>query len=354
MNTSHSSVSGMTRRQAIASLGAAALGFAGFPLVRAATQGTKKVLFFTKSSDYEHAVIKQENGKLSYAEQYLQSIAPSHNIEFTFSKDGSLFSDAYLAQFDAFCFFTSGDLLSSHKYAGSKNTGDGNPAMTPAGKQALLDAVAGGKGFVGIHAAADTFHTGETGNTNTGQQRTWRYKNFGASADPYTRMIGAGFIIHGMQQKATVRVIDNSFPGFEALGSSFTRKDEWYSLNDFNHDLHVLLVQDTSTMGGPDVKSLTNNADAWKPYLRPAYPSTWARKHGKGRVFYTSMGHGDNGPDAGYDWEMPQFRSILSGGLTWASGLADADVTPNIDQVTPDAWVLPPKSPPVGGLPPKV
>jgi type 1 glutamine amidotransferase len=352
MNTPHLTT-GMTRRQALTSLGAAALGFAGFPLVKAATQGTKKVLFFSKSSDFEHVVIQRVNNQPSYVERYLESIAPSHNIEFTFSKDGSLCSDAYLAQFDTLCFFTSGDLLSSHKYAGSKNTGDSNPAMTPAGKQALLDAVAGGKGFVGIHAAADTFHTGETGNTNTSQQRTWRYKNFGASADPYTRMIGAGFILHGMQQNATVRVMDNRFPGFEALGASFTRKDEWYSLNDFSHDLHVLLVQDTSTMAGPDVKALTKDENAWKPYLRPPYPSTWARMHGKGRVFYTSMGHGDNGPGFGLDWETPQFRSILSGGLTWATGQADADITPNIDQVTPDAWVLPPLSGPVAGLPKK-
>ena len=40
----------------------------------------------------------------------LTDIAPKNNWEFTFSKDGSLFSPQYLAQFDALFFYTTGDL----------------------------------------------------------------------------------------------------------------------------------------------------------------------------------------------------------------------------------------------------
>ena len=105
--------------------------------------------------------------------------------------------------------------------------------MTLAGKTAFLDAIANGKGFIGIHSAADTFHTGETAETNTGQVRSWRYRNLGDKADPYIRMLGAEFIVHGMQQVATVKVIDPKIPGFRIGGSEFSRKDEWYSLTDF-------------------------------------------------------------------------------------------------------------------------
>ena len=87
-------------------------------------------------------------------------------------------------------------------------------------------------------------------------------------------MIGAEFIIHSVQQKATMRVVDNKFPGFEELGEHFELMEEWYSLTDFSKDLHVLLVQETKGMTGI-------------PYQRPPYPATWARKHEKGRVFYT-------------------------------------------------------------------
>src|SRR3712207_8230370 len=41
----------------------------------------------------------------------------------------------------------------------SEKSKDGSPPMPPEGKRALLDAVAGGKGFVGCHCASDTFHS---------------------------------------------------------------------------------------------------------------------------------------------------------------------------------------------------
>ena len=40
----------------------------------------------------------------------LKEIGAKNNIEFVFSKDGSLFTPAYLAQFDAIYFHTTGDL----------------------------------------------------------------------------------------------------------------------------------------------------------------------------------------------------------------------------------------------------
>jgi hypothetical protein len=36
-------------------------------------------------------------------------------------------------------------------------------------------------------------------------------------------------------------------------------------------------------------------------------------------------------------WTSPIFQQIVLGGLAWALKNVDADVTPNIDQVTPKA-----------------
>ncbi|MCR6656814.1 MAG: ThuA domain-containing protein [Opitutus sp.] len=47
---------------------------------------------FTKSSGFEHSVIKWENGERSFAEKMLTKFGAEHELEFTFSKDGSLFS----------------------------------------------------------------------------------------------------------------------------------------------------------------------------------------------------------------------------------------------------------------------
>ena len=290
------------------------LGLGGWPLARAATAQRRKVLFFTKSSGYEHSVIRHQPGEMSHAGRILAELGPKHGIDFTFSKDGSLFTPAYLAGFDAFFFYTTGDL--------TVRGGDGHPPMTPAGKAAFLEAIHNGKGFIGSHSATDTFHTNEPAGTGTGG-RPDRYQNYGEQADPYVQMIGAEFIVHGTQQKSRMRVVDPIFPGMKAAGEGFELHEEWYSLKDFARNLHVLLIQETEGMTG-------------EMYRRPPYPATWARMHGQGRVFYTSMGHRED------VWTNPVFQEILLGGVAWAVRNVEADATPNIDEAAPGYAVIPP------------
>jgi type 1 glutamine amidotransferase len=169
--------------------------------------------------------------------------------------------------------------------------------MSPEGKQKLLASVAAGKGFVGIHAATDSFRS--------------------ADIDPYIAMLGGEFTSHGAPQVAKVSVASPKFPGIGNY-DSLTLKEEWYAQHKFAKDLHVILVQETAEMKG----SL---------YERPNYPATWARMHEKGRVFYTSFGHFEE------VWTNPHVQEILLGGIAWAMRNVDADVTPNIDKVTPQA-----------------
>ena len=83
--------------------------------------------------------------------------------------------------------------------------------------------------------------------------------------------------------------------------ATFTLEDEWYALKNMPEDLHVILVQNTKGMQGG-------------MYHRPNYPMTWARSFGKGRVFYTSMGHRED------VWENPKYQGLLIGALAWATG----------------------------------
>jgi type 1 glutamine amidotransferase len=274
----------------------------------------KKVLVFTKSSGFEHDAIKTD-GKPGhgYAFRVLREYGAKHDVEFVESKDGTRFSPEYLAQFDAFVFYTTGDLT----VAKSDPRGDGLPPMTSAGKAALLAAVAGGKGFVGIHSAADTFHS-----FGRNDHVPERFDDDGPNADPYIKMLGGEFIRHGAQQKSRLAVVDPKFAGVAALKDEVTLMEEWYSLKNFAPDLHVLLVQDTAGMKGDE-------------YQRPPYPSTWVRPHGKGRVFYTNLGHRED------VWDNPLFQSVLFGGLEWALRRVDADVSPNLAKVAPQANTLP-------------
>jgi len=67
-----------------------------------------------------------------------------------------------------------------------------------------------------------------------------------------------------------------------------------------------------------------------KQYMGPNYPSTWARMQGKGRVFYTSLGHRED------VWMSDQFKMIAMAGLAWASGRVDAEVKGNVMEVCPE------------------
>ncbi len=273
------------------------------------TKPKKKILFFTKSSGFEHSVISWANGKPSWAEKSLLEIGTQQNWEFVFSKDGSLFSDDYLKQFDAVLFYTTGNLL-------EKGT-DGQPPMTAAGKQALLGYVKNGGALLGTHSASDTFHT-----NNEKDKGPDRFLNHGEKADDYIRCLGGEFILHQSQQKATVKNTDLSFPGYEKLGESYEMHEEWYSLKDFRDDLHVLGVIQTQGMHD-------------QIYQRQPYPVTWARAEGKGKVWYTAMGHRED------VWTNPLFRQILTGGLRWAMGEADATLKRNLKEVAPGAMENP-------------
>lgn len=291
----------MKRREMLLTTGAA-FGLASFPLrwVQGADQPRKRVLMFTKSAGFQHSVITRKQDKPGHAERILVDLGREHQIEVIPTKDGGVF-DTDLGQYDGFFFYTTGDL--------TKPSGDKSPAMSVDGKKRFLDAIAAGKGFVGSHCASDTFHS--EGGARENQ----------AHPDPYIAMLGGEFISHGRQQSAKQKVVDPKFPGADKLDKEFAIEEEWYSLKNFSPDLHVVLVMETEGMDGKD-------------YQRPPFPSTWARAHDKGRVFYTSMGHRED------VWTNPKFHDVLLGGLFWSLGLAEADLKPNLAEVTPNAAQL--------------
>jgi len=290
----------------------------------------RHILFFNRSAGFEHDPIKiKKPGEPSEAGKVLIELGKQHNWEITETKDGTVFTPENIAKYDAFFFYATGDLTSPKSREGKDIS---TPPISPDGKALLLKAIENGKGFIGTHAAADCSHYAENGE-NMGKAEAERYKNHGDKADPYINMLGGEFIHHDAKQHAVLNVIDPSFPGLGGAGAQLqTGEGEWYSLKDFKKDLHVILVQDTAGMNGAD-------------YKRPNYPQTWIRLHGKGRVFYTSLGHGPyslGGKQEPGVWPEAGFQSLLVGGISWAVHNIDADTTPNIEKVTPQAWQNPP------------
>ena len=248
----------------------------------------QKVLFFTRNVGYEHEAVRRKGGALGYAEQALTRMGQKAGFEVECTKDGRVF-DGDLDQYDCLALYTLGDQTRINKRK--------TPSMTAEGKVNFLQAIAAGKGFFGIHSAADTFYS--------------------EGIDPYISMLGAEFSGHGLEQEATMLVKSAGFPGIKELGISFRLFEEWYVFKKVHHDMHVILALETAGMQG-------------NLYHRPAMPATWARMYGQGRVFYTSLGHREDVCNSNI------FEQVVLAGLSWTMCNVDADVTPNFHEATPN------------------
>jgi uncharacterized protein len=135
--------------------------------------------------------------------------------------------------------------------------------LTPAQRADLLSFVRDdGKGFVATHAGATAFFS---------------WPEFGD-------MLGGRFDEHPWGiSGATVVVEDRTSPISRHLPATFAVTDEHYQLKDFSRErLHVLARLDASTL---DLEApLVHRTDA-------DFPVAWTKSYGKGRVFYSTLGH---------------------------------------------------------------
>jgi putative membrane-bound dehydrogenase-like protein len=183
----------------------------------------------------------------------LKPVLAEAGIQLDYTADVHALNAANLGKYDALAIFRdSGDL----------------PAKE---EPALLEYVEGGKGLVAIHCASHCFR----------------------NSDKYTALVGGRFLRHGTGV-FRARIIDAQHPAMRGL-SSFESWDETYVHNQLADDLRVLMVREEK--GG------------YEPY-------TWIRQQGKGRVFYTALGHDER------TWKKDGFQKLIAQGIRWAAGRA--------------------------------
>jgi len=220
-----------------------------------------KVLYLTHSAGFKHDV-------LPLSEEILKQIGERAGaFDVTATTDCALLNRDGLKQFDAVVFYTTGELPISDEQ-----------------KAAFLEFIKSGKGFVGIHSATDTFYK-------------W---------PEYGELIGGYFDQHPWHQEVTVNVEDAKHPATRHLGKSFTIKDEIYQFKEFSRArVHVLLSLDVGSV------------DLTRPAVHRTdkdFALAWWRNYGKGRVFYTALGH------RAEVWQDARFQQLLLGALQWAMG----------------------------------
>jgi uncharacterized protein len=60
-----------------------------------------------------------------------------------------------------------------------------------------------------------------------------------------------------------------------------------------------------------------------KLHLNGDYPLAWAKTYGKGRVFYSSLGH------ASSTWDIRDVQQMYFEAIRWALGMTEAEPTPH-------------------------
>ncbi|GAC1516914.1 MAG: hypothetical protein NVS1B4_15130 [Gemmatimonadaceae bacterium] len=220
----------------------------GFPLGRGAHGAAPlpghriEVLFLGHESNHHPSK--------TYAPMLVKALA-GDGINFSYTTDPNALEPGNLAHYDAVLLYANHD------------------SITPAQERALLDFVAGGKGFLAIHSASHCFR----------------------NSPRYIHMIGGQFEKHDTGT-FTATIVAPGHPVMKGL-TPFATWDETYIHKNNNPDRTVLQERVDGSRREP-----------W----------TWVRTEGKGRVFYTAYGHDER------TWKQPAFHALIRNGILWSVG----------------------------------
>ena len=261
---------------------------------------TKKILFLTHAGLYKHP-------SLAPAELAVTAWGKTGGFDVTTRQgykedaatlDMSFLTPEYLASFDGLMLMTNGNL-----------------PFTATQKKAIVEFVRNGKALIGTHCATLTMYD---------------YPEFGEVLGGYylRSLVPTAAVASG--KVGVLKVEDAGHPATRMLGSTWPLNEEFYEfghavwdartptenvsqvgrlpiLLPFSRDrVHVLLSLDTDRT---DLSDLPN-------VPKGDYPQAWTRTFGRGRTFYTALGHRDD------IWAHDAvFRAHVTGGIRWALGL---------------------------------
>jgi type 1 glutamine amidotransferase len=158
-----------------------------------------------------------------------------------------------------------------------------------------------GKGFVGVHAALDT---------------NYKWPEYGD-------MIGGWFDQHPWSTfNAPIINEDSSFPAVHHFPKAFVKYDEIYQTKEWSREkVNVLLSLD------PTKLNYANN-----PRIHRAdhdFAVAWDKVYGKGRVFYSTLGHTEEA------WNDPDIRNMYFEAIKWVLGMTEGNTTSHPRPQTP-------------------
>lgn len=256
-------------------------------IASSADAAPKKILVVTITTGFRHSSIETaekvitELGRSSGAyDVELAAVTPAESPGASASQEHAAASGTVQAAYDERARAVLAEKMSAAALKGydgivfANTTGD----LPVPDKDAFIRWIHEGGAFIGIHSASDTLHG---------------YR-------PYIEMLGGEFDQHGDQ--VTIEAInkDASHPANRHLGATWNlqgRKEEIYLLKNYlGQSVRELIV-------------LNRHPNTGAP---GHFGISWCREFGRGRVFYTSLGHNEA------VWEMAEFQKHILGGIDWA------------------------------------
>jgi len=149
-----------------------------------------------------------------------------------------------------------------------------------------------GKGFVGIHAALDT---------------NYKWPEYG-------EMIGGWFNEHPWGTfNAPIVLEDPTFPAVKHFPAAFVKHDEIYQAKEWSREkVNVLLRLDEHKLNYDNPRVHRDDHD---------FAVAWSKMHGKGRVFYSTLGHTKEA------WDDPDIQKMYFEAIKWVLGMTEGRAT---------------------------
>jgi type 1 glutamine amidotransferase len=150
-----------------------------------------------------------------------------------------------------------------------------------------------GKGLVGIHAALDSNYK-------------W---------PEYDDMLGGWFQAHPWGTfDAPVIIEDPNFPAMRHFNKAFRIRDEMYMAKDWSRDKVNVLMRLDDTKLDYTGKNVRPDHD---------FALAWSKMYGKGRVFYSTLGHTNE------SWDDPDVQKMYLEAIKWVLGRTEGSTTPH-------------------------
>lgn len=268
------------------------------PKAQAAQKAKKHLLVVTVTKSFRH-------GSIPVAEKTIQQLGDSTgdwDTDFVRDDDemkAKMTPDA-LKKYDAVVFANTTGVL---------------PLPDP---QGFLDYIKAGHGFAAMHSGSDTLHEWPGGKSG--------------EVSAYIDMLGGEFLTHHNQCAIDAHVEDPSSPATKAIvkAAKGVKPDTQKDLT--KETLPVTDVKGVTWKAYDEIYLLKNN-DRTKVHVLLSldkYPNdgspeanqpgdhliSWVKSYGKGRVFYTELGHRDE------MWRDPNYQAHVTGGIRFALGIA--------------------------------